>query len=379
VFNYICNIINYKYIPKMQDVLFIKPYWPGTGFTNQLFFIVSSIIYAYEHNQHIVIYDDFLTEIMTNRTCPQHQIIDFGHLNNIIKKYGIYATDKHQVKLTIDNVEYGTQNIKINITKEIMAKYYRHNFLHIDKGIDLNAFKGDPAPGQAKKLYIKYHINHIEYNTEYDECGGLQEAIHFDLIYSTNFHNWDELYIDGMNPIMFNYLLSNLKFCDRYYQMATNALASSNIDYAKPIHVIHMRLESDMSKHGGNCHAVTPAVFIQMLEQKYIKLIKKYVHVDDNILLLSYNTDNMVIDFLRENQYNYFIGKKEPGMGREVNALVDLLIGEKCTGCFIGNWNVKKLIGSTFSYTLFIRLGVDIKKVVIDIEKLGEDEFVFGL
>jgi hypothetical protein len=89
--------------------------------------------------------------------------------------------------------------------------------------------------------------------------------------------------------------------------------------------------------------------------------------------VLSYNLDNHVIHFLRENNYEFYISKKNIFNGREKHAIIDLLIGEKCNNVFIGNWDFTKSRGSTFSYFLYIRNDA-LKNIFIDMYDIKFNE-----
>jgi hypothetical protein len=111
------------------------------------------------------------------------------------------------------------------------------------------------------------------------------------------------------------------------------------------------------------------------LQNKYIDLIKTNCSKDDIIFVLSYNLDNDVIHFLRENNYEFYISKKNIFNGREKHAIIDLLIGEKCNNVFIGNWDFTKSRGSTFSYFLYMRNNA-FKNIFIDMYNIKSDEII---
>ena len=68
-------------------------------------------------------------------------------------------------------------------------------------------------------------------------------------------------------------------------------------------------------------------------------MIEKYFSKNDIIFVLSYDLDNKVVKFLKENEYEFYYTKKNIFDGREKHAIIDLLVGQKCNNCFIGNWN----------------------------------------
>jgi hypothetical protein len=106
------------------------------------------------------------------------------------------------------------------------------------------------------------------------------------------------------------------------------------------------------------------------LQNKYIELIKKYFSKQDIIFVLSYDLNNNVINFLKENEYEFYISKKNIFNGREKHAIIDLLIGEKCNNIFIGNWNFSIRQGSTFSYFLYVKNNAE-KNIFIDMYNIN--------
>jgi hypothetical protein len=123
----------------------------------------------------------------------------------------------------------------------------------------------------------------------------------------------------------------------------------NNNDSNKKINVIHLRLEDDGINHWSNQNKMNPLVFKQQLVLKYIELIKNNIQKEDITFILSGDTNNDVVQFMKENEYNImFIDKKfnidQPS--RELNAIVDIIIGRYCNNVFIG------CDGSTFSELL---------------------------
>ena len=117
----------------------------------------------------------------------------------------------------------------------------------------------------------------------------------------------------------------------------------------KKINCIHLRLENDAVEHWANENKISPVDFKKIIEDKYIDEISKNLNKEDATLILSDNYDNGVIQYLRENGYNYI---KTPKMnsGREVAAIYDLHIGQYCNNVYI------LVFDSSFSYTLLYRI-----------------------
>jgi len=190
------------------------------------------------------------------------------------------------------------------------------------------------------------------------------------------FSNWNEVDINTHEPYMFGKLLKSIKFTNKFNNMSDNCiLVDRNNKYVlsdfnkiqSKINVIHLRLENDMTYNMSVHNKLDEKDYIKMLEDKYIDVISKYFSKEEKVLVLSYDTNNRVVKYLYDNDYDYYTTKKNMFCGREPHAIIDLLVGEKCTGTFIGNWNHEKNIGSTFSYVLDTRIDSNVKRVFLDI------------
>jgi len=88
------------------------------------------------------------------------------------------------------------------------------------------------------------------------------------------------------------------------------------------------------------------------------------------------NTDNKVTKWMTANKYEFVQMDKTMITGREVNAIVDLLISTKCNNVFIGNINPHNYHGSTFSYTIFNALKPHVKKICIDNDDIYHPPYI---
>jgi hypothetical protein len=140
-----------------------------------------------------------------------------------------------------------------------------------------------------------------------------------------------------------------------------------------PMNVIHLRVEDDAIAHWSKQNHMTPNEFKTYLENKYIHLCKTYLSKENETVIVSASSSNRVLDFLRENQYSYTLTPKF-FKEREKNAMVDLLIASQCTHLFIGNFNIKKKNGSSFSYYIGTRLSNQVRHVYLDLDHITEPE-----
>jgi len=144
-------------------------------------------------------------------------------------------------------------------------------------------------------------------------------------------------------------LLKNMYFHPRFYQQALP------IEKGERVHVIHVRLEYDASKHWSRENKMPPEKFYDLLAQKYIDYIQK--HMDGGVILaLSHNSDNAVIDWMKKTGRPYVFVEKSQDTGRELCGVGDMALAEKYVdGVFIGNFDIYKRHGSTFSFFLMKR------------------------
>lgn len=366
----------------MSNIYFLEPSWIGTGLTNQIFFIIYGIIHCIKNNKKCLIINNFRLEPMTEKKCNISDILNIHYLNILLKNFDISVFDSSSLNFNIESIIYGLNDKILDIKNEIIDRYYSNKILKIPSGIILNSIKGDPYPGQTKKLTIKYKLNNIEISEEYVEY--IYSDIVIDLQNPQNILNWsqiDNCYID--NKDLFDYFLKNIRFNNRFIEYSDNALLiDSNNEYThlplidlknKKINVIHLRVEKDMTGHMLTHNKMTQEEYDINLQNKYIELIQKYFSKEDIIFVLSYDLNNNVLKFLKENGFEFYISKKNIFDGRERHAIVDLLIGEKCNNYFIGNWNFDIRQGSTFSYFLYIRNNA-VNNIFIDMYDIKKSE-----
>jgi hypothetical protein len=298
--------------------------------------------------------------------------LDIHYLNILLQKYGIIVFDNDNLSFNIDNIIYGINDKTIDITKETIELFYKDNKLVIPVGTNLNNIKGDPNPGVIKKLYISYIINGNTVVEEYSEH--IREDIIIDLQNPTNIVNWVQ--IDDCltnNKKLFEYLLKNIKFSNRFVKYSENAVfinknneyttLSNNYFKNKKINIIHLHVERNIIQEEYNIN----------LQNKYIELIKHYFSKDDIIFVLSYDLNNNIINYLKENGYEFYTTKKNIFNGNEEHAIIDLLICEKCNNYFISNFEIYK--DSLFNYLLYIRNNT-LKNIFINMYDIREKEFI---
>jgi len=243
----------------------------------------------------------------------------------------------------------------------------------LDKKTSLNGLlEYDPFPGKKKVLTLYYTLNEELFKEEYFE--NEREDIFFDLKNAS--YGYQFAWINSINPGLFEDIIRHLSFHRVFQEMANEFLGKIN-KKSNRRNVVHLRIENDSIQHYSKMCKMTEAEFLKIAEEKYISLIQKHFSREEEIILLSYSTQNGVIDFLKKNKYSYHFIEKDRSKGREWNAILDLHIALACNNTFIGGWNPQKLNGSTFSYIISQKLSKEVKKVMLDLDFIQNDEIIY--
>jgi len=173
----------------------------------------------------------------------------------------------------------------------------------------------------------------------------------------------DENYIDASK---FFDIFNNIKFNDKYYNLSNNLINEIKFKLGDDvkINIIHLRVEKDAIIHWSRINNMNPILFNILLEQKYINLINKYINKHVFTVVMTYSMNNNVIKFLKKNGYNFFISKKDVTIGRECNALTDLLLARQINNFFIG------VGGSTFTHLINNSTPNKKKTIMFDINNI---------
>ena len=366
----------------MSKTLFLEPSWVGTGLTNEIYFIIYGIIDCINTKKTNLVINNFRLEPMTHKFCNIGDILNIHHLNILLKEYNITVFDRSDVSFSIDSVTYGLDDKIIDITSETVSRFYNNNKLVIPAYTVLNDINGDPYPNIMKYLFINYTINGIKTEECYSEY--IDKDIVVNLQNSTNIHNWEQIdncYIN--NRQLFDYFLKKIQFSCRLVDHSENTLLVDrqqkyvyfdDVNFTnKKINVIHFKVENNILDDILTHNKLTQEEYDIALQNKYIEMIEKYFSKNDIIFVLSYDLDNRVVRFLKDNEYEFYYTKKNVFDGREKHAIIDLLVSQKCNNCFIGNWNFDKRNGSTYSYLSYLRNEAS-QNVFIDMYYIKSDE-----
>jgi len=353
------------------------------GFTNQIISLISGIIITCKQNKKILIANDFRINFNKDDVIALSKVVDLQKLNIFLKKYDVLVIDKRNITFNVISIYYGSsEKNKVDITNDISRS---SNKLVIKTDLNLNLLKGDPHFGKFKKIYVKFSINSIIFEESFEEHDNyLKKEINYDFDnLVANINNW--YWITEFDHKMFDDILVNICYNNCYHDIANkfikninnkiNVLLNNKINVLlnNKINVLHLRLEDDAIIHWSKKNHLTINDFRLVLENKYINIVSKYIDKNNLNIILSYSKNNKVIDFLKDNNYNYCFIPKDESLGRELNALNDLLVSGSCNNIFVGNFNMIKYSGSTFSYYIIKRLSKAVQKILIDLDKIEAD------
>jgi hypothetical protein len=327
-----------------------------SGLCNQIYSIIYTCGHCVRNNINFIFVGKFLKQIHTQKFCTISEILDINLTNNYIKQYNLCLIDYYNFDFNIVNAKYGVNNMCIDVTDSI-KQFLNNNSFYISKTKNLNTLFGNPVEiyktryfieldKHALKLDITFSINNIIFYGSYDQTDGfLKSDILIDL---NNVDFQPSLRIQNDQTDFTKGIFRNIVFQSKFMQRA-NEYIQRNIKINKNINCIHLRLEEDAVQHWAKENKISTEDFKRIIEDKYIDAITKNLKKDDATLILSDNYDNRVIEFLRENGYNYFKTQKMSDE-REVAAIYDLHIGQYCNNVYI------LVYDSSFSYTLLYRI-----------------------
>jgi DNA-dependent RNA polymerase auxiliary subunit epsilon len=285
------------------NVMFLKlAREDNNGLCNQLLSLVSAILFCIRTKKQLLIVDKFLTEINTNSYCSISQVFNLFEINKYLHKYNLRIVDGFNINSTAFRP----------ISWEVITLAQKHGNKRLLAFID----------EIYSNLYFSKYLMSCALNF-------INEKLNY-------------------NPIKFTQSddINIIEYDDKVHD---NNVHGNAEETNKKINVIHLRLEDDAIDHWSKQNNMNQPVFKRLLTVKYIELIKNTIQKEDITLLLTGDTNNDVVQFMKENEYNImFIDKKFSGNqpGRELNAVVDLIIGRYCNNVFIG------CDGSTFSELL---------------------------
>lgn len=330
----------------------------NNGFCNQIYSIVYTCGHCVRNNINFIFVGKFLKQIQSQQFCNISEIIDINETNTYLQRYNFFLVDYYNFDFKIVNAKYGVNNTCIDVTESI-SKFLINNILHIKKTIHLNDLSENPVEFYKKRyfidldkhalrLHITFSINNILFNETYEQTNGfLKSDIFIDL---NNVKFKPSLLIQNDQTEFTKGIFRNIVFVPQFSQKSSEYIMNiREKNKTNNINCIHLRLEDDAIEHWAKENKMFPNNFKKIIEDKYIDAITRNLKKEDVTLILSNNYDNRVIQFLRENNYNYIETQKMSDY-RDVAAIYDLHCGQYCNNVYIFVYD------SSFSYTLLYRI-----------------------
>lgn len=343
------------------------PFQKSSGLCNQLYNIVQTAVFAIKNNYRIIILDKFLKEINSDNYCPINDVIDISKTNVFLRKYNIALVDGFHCKLYIDSVIYGNDKVNLDVTDFANIKFKNNNDFIIEKSSDMNKIFGYYSDSDSSKksptLFIHYRLNDISFFSFFTTNNGvLNEKIELcfnNIVYNPFHPKGTPLPVINDGSYEFNDILSNICFQNTLIQDAVfyrDQTFGLNLDNSKKINVIHIRLEDDAIEHWGKEYLYEDLqLYKNKIENMYISSILEKIQKDEITILLSFDYNNRVVEYMKNNHYNILIPPKMNNY-RELSAINDMIIAEKCNNVFIGVYE------SSFAFTVLKRIQINIKK-----------------
>lgn len=322
------------------------------GFANQMYIIANAVSYATKNNINTLFLTPFLKQINTNQYTNISDIIDLQKTNKYLKyKYNLQLADINKAIFKVVNITYGHPSLNVSILHFITKSFVKNSILHIPKEFSFKDFNdmintAIPNLSNIRKLWITYELDNIESIHSYDINNDYLEN---DIVY--DFHNMKPVQfpvICDMTPVFYD-TKEHLIFNNNFIESTNLFIKLNNIDTSKVINFIHLRLEDDAIEHWSKESNMLSDTFKKLVENKYISAIKENIKKDDLTIILSYNYNNMVMNFLNDNKYNILTTPSWSDY-RDISAIYDLNLGQICNNIYIGVYE------STFSYLLLYRM-----------------------
>ncbi len=344
----------------------LKIHKPFTGLFNQIFALIYGIHHAKNNNKKIIILKDLMREVKRpDMLIPISEVINIEETNKLLKEnMNIILLDANNIKIQIEKAQYFDKNEFIDVTNFIKNNYFKNNKLFIPKNTNFKKFMTKKNIEIQQKLQIDLNINGYLFKRLFDINQGFNK-IDINIDYTKFNFQFMFLFPNKSLENFYSKCLKNIIFCDKY---RTNLEKLIGKKYDK-INLCHLRIEIDGLEHWSKMNNTDPSNFKTKIENIYIGLIKKYFDKESLNIILSYSTNNKVINFLKNNNYPYFILEKDKSEGREINALRDFLLGLNCNNVFIGAQ------GSSFTWGLNVICKAT-KKVFFNLNNIKKTKII---
>lgn len=307
---------------------------------SQIGALVNGVVTAYHDGMKGVLVGPWNMQYGTSRVGKITDLINLEAWNEyLLKRVGLRVFDRCDIEIQVDKIRFGTEDKVVDLTENIKGKYGMGNSLFVPKNTVFNDIKGDPAPNQYKKVLCKFKINGEAYDLMYNEH--LENNIVWGQVPHRVLECSDR--VNKYNPELFADLMKNLPFVkDKFHHVDEPKTATVNL--------LHLRADNDVCYYWGVVNTMLNSEFKEQLECKYIEYIEQYFDKSDEIVVVSYEKDSKVLQWLKQEGYTYILDTTSDS---EIAAIRQLLMGlQYCNGSFIG------ANGSMMTYILSLKLNI---------------------
>ncbi len=325
--------MNFIYPIKSQNI--------DSGLCNQIQFILGGMVKAREEGLNILLMEKFLCDINNHdMVVPFSEIFDMEKMNEILnKKYQIYIFDASKMNLNLQSIKIDDNEVLYDILKDIVID----SKLYISKEYIFEKYKDR---NYVINIYLKIDDKTFNLYTNLKN-GKIEKELKIDLNYNNIEFEVGSIW-NKENTKLFEELTNYIYFQKKFYIVVEEWLEKNNLKN-KIYNTLHLRIEDDAIEHWSKQNNMDKKTYKEELIKKYKYLIKKYFDNKIPLVLLTYDLNNEVIDYLKKKKYKIYFRDKKKEDGREINALYDFLIGEKTEGIYMGS------LCSSFTQILFFR------------------------
>jgi hypothetical protein len=331
-----------------------------SGLCNQLYSLINCICHCMNDNINILFIDKFYKSINTNNYCNISEIMNMNYMNNYLSMYNIFLVDSKNFTFHIENAYLISEekNEIYDVTNNVNI-FLHNNYFYISSNTILNFIPND----DTFLLKIKFIINNgFFYEIQTIKNKMLIENILYDFN-NLYFHAYS---VVGYKSKYFWDILKNIQFTDEYISNAQLIKNNININNSLKINCIHLRIENDLIDSYSKIFNLDYHLIKNIFENYFIFIINQMISKEDLTIILTSETDNNVIKYLTNNNYFFQIIPKLYN-DRELNAIIDLEVGQICNNMLI------IVFESSFSYTLKHKIKNNVQLYEVSLENFIKD------
>lgn len=338
----------------------IRLYENNAGLCNQLLALINGIILARRQGKTEIELSPFLSCIHSQHATNPDKIFDLVNMSA--------GLDVKLKTRSVFRLDYGVEGIYRDITVSALNNC-RNSAGIVDIPTDDVArarLFGDHIPNVLKRVVLVRDGSRLVFDDTKPIRLNVKNATSADIV------DWSQyrflMYWYDTFP-EFDSVFNTLKFHPRLVEKAQSIL--EQLDHKSKINVCHLRIESDAVAHWSKMNNMSPEEFQQKLYDLYRKYIAT-IPIKEQLIILTYDTQHPLVEEFRSTHTVHTF--KHDESGREIHAILDLLIGASCTGTFIGCHNLALKRGSTFSYFLHKMIDPNVTRYFIDLDDLTNDQ-----